>query len=155
MKMDELYTLDEKTTIGAHEFTKESIIAFAKKYDPQVFHVDEEGARHSVLGGLCASGWHTAAVWMRIYLDHYKQQQERLKAEGKTPLNLGPSPGFKKLRWIKPVYAGDVITYSVTYKGTRALASRQGWSVVSHYNEGVNQNGELVFSFDGAVLEFD
>ena len=155
MKMGELYAIGDKTTIGSYHFTKERIVAFAEKYDPQVFHVDEIAARNSVLGGLCASGWHTAAVWMRIYLQYYANEQKRLRAEGKTALNLGPSPGFKKLRWLKPVYADDTITYAVTYQGTRPLASRPGWSIVSHHNEGINQTGEIVFTFEGAVLEFD
>lgn len=155
MKMDALYSIGDKTVIGSYEFTKERILDFATKFDPQPFHVDEDAAKQAVLGGLCASGWHTAAAWMRTYLAYYKAQQKQLKAEGKSPLNLGPSPGFKNLRWIKPVYAGDVVTYAVTYRGTRPLASRPGWSIVSHVNEGVNQNGDLVFSFEGAVLEFD
>ena len=155
MKMEELYTVGEKTTIGAYHFTKERILDFAEKYDPQVFHIDEIAAKDSVLGGLCASGWHTAAVWMRCYLEYFAGEQKRLLSEGKTPLNLGPSPGFKKLRWLKPVFAGDIVTYSVTYKGTRPLASRPGWSIVSHHNEGVNQHGDVVFTFEGAVLEFD
>ena len=155
MKMGELYSVGEKTTIGSYLFTKERIIEFAEKFDPQSFHIDENAAKESVLGGLCASGWHTAAAWMRTYLDHYSEEQKRLLAAGKSTLKLGPSPGFKKLRWLKPVYAGDTITYAVTYQGTRPLASRPGWSVVSHHNEGVNQNGDLVFTFEGAVLEFD
>lgn len=154
MKMAELYPVGEKITIGSYQFTKQRIFDFATLYDPQNFHIDEEAAKHSVLGGLCASGWQTAAVWMRTFLDFLGKEKVRIEAEGQSFPNLGPSPGFKNLRWIKPVFVDDVITYSITYIATKPLASRPGWSVVLNLNEGVNQNGELVFSFEGAVLEF-
>ena len=149
MKMSDLYTVGEKITIGSYEFTPERVRDFALQFDPQEFHIDEQAARESVLGGLCASGWHTASAWMRTFLDFLAAQKIKVEAAGDTFPNLGPSPGFKKLRWIKPVYVGDVITYSITYMGTRPLATRKGWSVVSNFNEGFNQNGELVFSFEG------
>jgi acyl dehydratase len=109
-------------------------------------------AKESLFGGLCASGWHTAAVWMR----HMIASRERALAEaargGPPVAQLGPSPGFKNLKWSKPVYAGDIIAYSSTITGTRPSGSRPGWGLASHRNSGVNQHGEEVFSFDGLVF---
>ncbi|HST94745.1 MAG TPA: dehydratase, partial [Microvirga sp.] len=65
---------------------------------------------------------------------------------------LGPSPGFTNLKWLKPVYADDTITYRSTITGARASASRPGWGMAFHHNIGVNQHGQEVFAFDGAVF---
>ena len=83
-------------------------------------------------------------------------QRERGLAEaarrGLDVPRLGPSPGFKNLRWSRPVFAGDTIAYRSTIVGTRTSASRPGWGLVFHHNSGVNQRGEEVFAFDGAVF---
>ena len=68
MTLDEFFRLGEIVDLGSYTFEPEAIKAFARKYDPQPFHVDEEAARKSVFGGLCASGWHTAAAWMHCNL---------------------------------------------------------------------------------------
>ena len=65
MSLDAFFRIGETVELGSHTFTPDAIKAFARKYDPQPFHVDEEAAKKSVLGGLCASGWHTASVWMK------------------------------------------------------------------------------------------
>ena len=125
-------------------FTPEAVVAFARAFDPQPFHVDEAAARASHFGGLCASGWQTAATWMRQMLLH-----RGLSDDG---ARIGPSPGFRDMRWLKPVYAGDTVTYDTTLTGTRASGSRPGWGFVLAHNTGRNQRGETVFSFDSTVL---
>ncbi len=138
--------------LGSVTFTPEAIVRFAKVYDPQAFHVDPEGARRSLFGGLCASGWHTGSAWMRLMIDHRRRSHAAALARGQRPAALGPSPGFKNLRWVKPVYAGDTIAYRTTLTDARPSASRPGWGIASHRNSGTNQHGEEVFSFEGAVL---
>ena len=81
----------------------------------------------------------------------HRRRQEAMLAPSVAP-RLGPSPGFKNLRWLKPVYAGDRITYHSTVADKRASLSRPEWGLFFHHNTGVNQNGETVFSFDGCVF---
>ncbi len=135
--------------LGSFLFSAEEIVAFARSFDPQPFHMDDAAARQSSFGRLAASGWHTAAVWMATMVAHRKRQLAA--SAGKAP-RLGPSPGFTNLRWSRPVYAGDRISYSSTVIETRASASRPQWGLFFHRNAGVNQNGEEVFSFDGCVF---
>lgn len=146
---DEL-VIGENYELGSLLFTPEEIVAFARSFDPQPFHMDEEAARRSSFGALCASGWHTAAGWMASMVSH-RRRQEAMLAPSVAP-RLGPSPGFKNLRWLKPVYAGDRITYHSTVADKRASLSRPEWGLFFHHNTGVNQNGETVFSFDGCVF---
>lgn len=134
--------------LGTHEFTADAIIRFATKFDPQPFHLDAEIARHSLLGGLCASGWHTASVWMRLQRDAIDREVAERKAAGLPAPEFGPSPGFDNLRWRLPVFAGDHITYSGRTTGARRTASRPGWWVLQASQKGVNQKGETVFTFD-------
>jgi acyl dehydratase len=138
--------------LGSYTFTADDIIQFAKQFDPQRFHVDPEAAKHSLFGDLCASGWHTAAIWMKLMVAHRDRVRADALARGERPARLGPSPGFTNLKWLRPVYAGDTITYRSTFTGARASASRPGWGLATHHNSGVNQRGEEVFSFDGIVF---
>lgn len=155
MKMIELYPAGERVVTGTKEFTAESIVRFAQKFDPQPFHTDEEAAKTYVFGALCASGWHTCAEWMRCFVDFWRVENERLLAEGKQPPKLGPSPGFSELQWLKPVFAGDVISYSFTGVDSRPLASRPGLILNAGLGEGINQNGEPVLRFRTKLLEFE
>ncbi len=155
MKLAELSPPGHTVVTGSLLFTAEDIIAFAKKFDPQPFHTDPEAAKNYVFGGLCASGWHTCAGWMKTFIAYWAKEQARLIAEGIVPPKLGPSPGFKKLQWLKPVYAGDTVTYSVTLIESRPLMSRPGTSINLTANQGVNQKGETVLRFESTVLEFD
>ena len=122
--------------LGCYTFTAERIKAFAAKYDPQAFHLDEEAGRKSLFGGLAASGWHTASAWMRAAVD----SGSRAKADGDA-LAGGPSPGFKNLRWPKPVLAGDTITFFTEVKSKRASATRPQWGLIFVLNTGENQIG--------------
>jgi acyl dehydratase len=146
---DEL-VIGESHELGSLVFTPQEIVAFARSFDPQPFHMDEEAARKSSFGGLCASGWHTAAGWMAAMVSHRRRQEAAFGAEAAP--RLGPSPGFRNLRWLKPVYAGDRISYRSTVADKRASASRPNWGLFFHHNTGVDQNGETVFSFDGCVF---
>lgn len=155
MKMTELYPAGHKVETGSKLFTAEDIIRFAEKFDPQPFHTDAEAAKSYVFGALCASGWHTCAGWMRCFIDFWGTEIRRLKTEGIAPPKLGPSPGFEQLQWLKPVYAGDTITYSLTSLESRPLASRPGLILNIGLGEGVNQNGETVLRFRTKILEFE
>ena len=154
MTLEELYLAGRKVGTGSLTFTAEDIVRFARDFDPQPFHVDEEQARQSLFGGLCASGWHTSAGWMQCFLRFWKEEIRRLAAEGLHSPTLGPSPGFKELRWLKPVYAGDTITYAVTLLEARIVASRPGWRINTILCEGENQHGEPVIRFESKVIEF-
>lgn len=155
MRLIELSPPGRKVITGTLTFTAEDIIRFATKYDPQPFHVDAEAAKNYVFGGLCASGWHTCAGWMKTYIAYWQQEVARLESEGIAAPKLGPSAGFKKLQWLKPVYVGDSITYSVTMTGSRPLASRPGTFINMTVNDGVNQHGDVVMRYEGTVLEFE
>jgi acyl dehydratase len=155
MRMTDLYAFGARTEIGKYTFDEENIIRFASRFDPQPFHVDPDAARNSLFGGLCASGWHTCAIWMRSFVDYWSNETARLERQGLEPPKLGPSPGFQKLQWLKPVYAGDTITYAVTLLASRPLASRPGWFLNGILCEGENQHGIPVLRFESTVLEFE
>ena len=152
MAQDPAFETGARQEIGSHIFTAEEIIEFARKFDPQRFHVDAEAAKASMFGGLCASGWHTAATWMKLNLAATAEQSRIAEAEGKALPEYGPSPGFRNLRWFKPVYVGDEIFYSRTIRGSRPLASRPGWSILELLSEAHDKDGQLVLSFDSAAL---
>jgi acyl dehydratase len=136
--------------LGRATLTREQIVCFAEAFDPQPFHVDEAAARRGPFGALAASGWQTAALWMRTYLAFYARRVAATQALGlPVPLN-GPSPGFREMKWLRPVYAGDTISYSTTVTEKRASASRPDWGLVFTKNQGVDQQGTPVFEFLGS-----
>ena len=141
-----------RRNLGSYTFEKDDIIQFARKFDPQRFHLSEEGAAATHFGRLCASGWHTGSVWMRLNTLHWQKEIDAYVAAGNPRPVLGPSPGFEDLKWIKPVYAGDTITYYGTFVGKRPLKSRPGWAMLDALNEGVNQDGTLIYTFNGHVM---
>lgn len=145
-------TVGETIELGSHTFLAEDIIRFAEKYDPQPFHLSEEGAAKTHFGRLCASGWHTAAVFMKLLVATTKRLVAEAKAEGRTPARLGPSPGFDQLKWIKPVFAGDTLTYRRMVTGKTESRSRPQWGIVHSDMEARNQDGVLVFSFKANVF---
>jgi acyl dehydratase len=154
MTMEALYGGKGRALIGSLTFTAEDIIRFASDFDPQPFHLDAEAAKSSLLGGLCASGWHTAAGWMKCFVPYWIGEMKRLAGEGIAAPKLGPSPGFRNLQWLKPVYAGDTVSYYVTFLESKELASRPGWRINTILNEGENHNGETVIRFESKVIEF-
>jgi acyl dehydratase len=138
--------------LGRYTFTREAIMAFARRFDPQAFHLDDEAARRSHFGALCASGWHTAAAFMRCCAEHAAAGREEARRAGAPLPEPGPSPGFEKLQWLKPVYVGDTVSYRSEIVSKRRLASRPRWGLVVARNTGVNQAGEAVFSFESKLL---
>ncbi len=138
--------------LGAYEFTRENVLKFASTFDPQPFHIDDAAAAKGPFGKLAASGWHTAAGWMKCFVAFNAAALAARKAAGKPFAEVGPSPGFSNLKWLKPVHPGDTVRYRSTVTGKRELASRPGWGIVMSLNEGFNQHGEPVFSFEGKVL---
>lgn len=146
------YVIGRREDFGVHTFSAEEIVEFARKYDPQPFHLDEEAARNSMFGGLCASGWHTTAIWMRKACDFRDREFARIEAEGGEKPGVGPSPGFKNLRWLKPVFAGETIRFFSEPLSARALNSRPGWGIVESANGAETLDGKPVMTFQSAVL---
>ena len=142
--------------LGTTSVTAEEIKEFAAKYDPQPFHLDEAAARDSLFGGLCASGWHTAAHLIRGII------VTRVQANGIAPAAVmategrraayGPSPGFRDLRWLKPVYVGDTISYRGRLIEKIDLRTRPNRGLLASAMQGRNQRGEIVFSVTSLVL---
>ena len=150
MTLDEHLGVGRTVTLGSHRFDAEEIKAFARKFDPQPFHMDEESARNSVFGSLCASGWHTASMWMRYNVIARDDAGER-DGSGAGP-EFGPALGFRNLKWLKPVYAGETITFKRTVLGHRPLASRPGWRLMSVHAEAFDSTGDKVIEFESALL---
>ena len=139
--------LGERVELGRHTFAADGIKAFASRFDPQPFHLDEAAAARSHFGALCASGWHTAAIWMRLMVEHQRRDDAVRRERGEPLAELGPSPGFRELKWLKPVFVGDTIDYAMEIVETRPSNSRPGWGLITLRNSGANQRGELVISF--------
>lgn len=144
--------IGEKRETGRHTFMAEEIKTFARQYDPQRFHLDEKEAENSHFGKLCASGWHTAAWCMRFLVDDRKRIVAEATAAGQPIAQWGPSPGVRELRWLKPVYVGDTITYHTEPLETRVSASRPGWGLLTVRHTGTNQHGEIVYSAIGSAF---
>jgi acyl dehydratase len=137
---------------GAHRFTAEEIRRFALAYDPQPFHLDEEAAKASPFGAICASGWHTASVMMSLLTRYFARIGERARLEGRTVAALGPSPGFDDLKWVRAVYPGDTIDFTGRIASKRDSESKPAWGLVTVETTGVNQKGETVFVVTGHVF---
>jgi acyl dehydratase len=149
--MEEI-ALNVRVALGSYAFTRENMLAYALKFDPVGFHIDDDAGKASVYGAMTAAGLHTACGWMTCFVASNTRARAALEQQGKVLPDIGPSPGFKNMRWLEPVFAGDVVSYFTTPAQSRALRSRPGWGMVSGFNEGVNQDGDLVFSFESAVL---
>ncbi len=132
--------------LGAHTFNREEIIAFARDFDPQRFHLDEEAAAAGLFGSLSASGWHTASIWLRLVIDSRKRQADQMRFRGERPALWGPSPGFEAVKWLKPVLVNDTISYTARFAEKRDSRSRPNVGLVYSANEGINQKGEMVFA---------
>ena len=109
----EAFHVGQVQEFGAYEVTKEEIVEFAGKYDPQFFHLDPEAAKKSLFGGLCASGWHTCAMTMSMMVANMRERGG----------SLG-SPGLDNLRWRRPVYPGDVLSVHMEVLELRPSKSR-------------------------------
>jgi acyl dehydratase len=136
----------QRRELGSFTFTAEAIKAFAIKFDPQRFHLSEEEGRNSLFGGLAASGWHVGSACMKLLVADGKRQASEAAARGEEVAVWGPSPGFRELRWIRPVLAGDTISFATEIETLRSSSSRPEWGIVEARNSGINQRGEPVFS---------
>jgi acyl dehydratase len=141
--------LGDKITIGSYTFTEENIIAFARKYDPQPFHIDAEAAARSPYGGLIASGWHTAVVWMKLMI---ACRRARVAAGEEHSQTNYVSPGVRDLRWLKPVRPGMTLTYTNQTTGKLDWPSLPQFGLLEGYNEARIDDGTLVYSFVNRVL---
>jgi acyl dehydratase len=146
MSFFEDLAVGQQREVGSFTFTAEDIKRFARQFDPQRFHLDEEAGRNSLFGGLAASGWHVGSVCMKLLVADGQRRMQEAAARGEKVAVWGPSPGFRDLRWIKPVLAGDTITYASEVESLRTSAKRPEWGILQARNTGTNQRGELVFS---------
>ncbi|MCL2429557.1 MAG: MaoC family dehydratase, partial [Alphaproteobacteria bacterium] len=120
---------------GAITVEEAEVIAFATRFDPQPMHTDPEAARAGPFGGLIASGWHTAALMMRLFATHLL-----------SPPSSIASPGIDELRWLRPVRPGDVLSLRVTVLEAHPSRSRPDRGMIRWLTEVLNQSGEVVMS---------
>jgi acyl dehydratase len=132
------FTIGRTIELGSREVSRDEVLEFARRYDPQPFHVDDQAADASIYGGLIASGWHTAAMVMRLMCDGYLLQSA----------SLG-SPGIDNLRWLKPVRPGDTLRARMTVLESRPSSSKPDRGTVRSSWEVFNQRDELVLSMEG------
>ena len=124
--------------LGSATLTREEIVDFANQFDPQPFHLDEEAARQSVFGGLCASGWHTCSLAMRLMVTNFLCQTS----------SMG-SPGLENIRWLKPVFPGDTLRLQTTVLETRPMGTRPDIGMTRNRWEMFNQHGDKVLHMEG------
>jgi len=124
--------------LGTVTVSAEEIKDFAQRFDPQPFHLDEAAGRDSIFGNLCASGWHTCSLAMKLTV-------ENLLTESSSK----GSPGVENLRWLKPVYPGDTLRLKHTILESRPLRTRPDTGLVRAGWEMFNQNGEKVLQMEG------
>lgn len=134
MQYFEDYVVGTKSSFGRYEVTREEVIEFASKYDPQPFHLSDEAAAKTYFGRLSASGWHTCAMLMRMLVENMKDQKTA---------SLG-SPGLESLQWKKPVYPGDVLRVETELFEKRRSKSRPEMGITKNRVQVFNQNDELV-----------
>ncbi len=140
------YYWEDFTPGSSREFggvtpTKEEMVHFARQFDPQPFHVDEEAAKRSPFGGLIASGWHTAGLAMRMACDAFWLHAA----------SLG-SPGVEHLKWTKPVRPGDTLRVRLTVLEARPLKSKPHVGLLKNRWEVLNQHGEVVMEMEGFAM---
>ena len=146
MRFFEDMEIGVRREIGSFTFTAELIKKFAAQFDPQAFHLDEEAGRKSLFGGLAASGWHVGSVCMKLMVADGQCMSREAAARGEEIAVWGPSPGFRELRWIKPVLAGDTISFSSVIESKRMSEKRPEWGILQSRTSGINQRGEQVYS---------
>jgi acyl dehydratase len=147
MRFFEDIAVGQRRDLGSFTFTADAIKRFAAQFDPQPFHLDEEAGRKSLFGGLAASGWHVGSVCMKLLVADGQRQSTEALARGEKIAVWGPSPGFRELRWTRPVLAGDTVSFASEVAALRTSDTRPAWGIVQARNIGTNQRGEQVFSF--------
>lgn len=124
--------------LGLIKPTREDIIAFAKQFDPQPFHLDDEAAKASVFGALCASGWHTCALAMRLMVTEFLCHTS----------SMG-SPGLENIKWLKPVFPDDELRLQTTVLETKPMGKRPDIGMTRNLWEMFNQHGDKVLHMEG------
>ena len=137
LKYYEDLVVGSKASFGKYPVTREEVMEFAAKYDRQPFHLDDEAAAQTFFGRLSASGWHTAAMTMRMAVDNMKNNRQA---------GLG-SPGIDELKWIKPVYPGDTLRCETELLDKRLSASRPDMGITKGRTTVFNQHDEPVMTF--------
>ena len=132
------FPVGQVRVFGAMQVTRDAVLAFAREFDPQPFHLDDEAAKASLFGGLSASGWHTCAMAMRMMCDAYLLDAA----------SLG-SPGIDHLKWVKPVFPGDTLSVRFTVLEARPMSSRPGVGLVRSQWDVCNQCCEVVLTMQG------
>jgi acyl dehydratase len=138
MQFFEDFTIGQVIELGKYTLTREEIIEFAEKYDPQPFHLSDEAAQNSIFKSLAASGWHTASIYMRLFVDGLL----------KNSASQG-SPGVEELRWVLPVRPNDTLTGKYRILDMRTSEKRPELGILYGMAEMYNQNNELVMTFKG------
>ena len=136
MRYWEDFQVGDVAELGPVTVTEEEIVEFGRRFDPQPFHVDPEAARESPFGGLIASGWHTAAIYMGMFV--------RGVLEGTASLG---SPGVEELRWLAPVRPGDTLRGRTTITDVQPSSTTPGRGTIFGSHELVNQSGVVVMRF--------
>ncbi len=132
----ESFEVGQIEAFGAYEVLETEVIEFASKYDPQYFHLDHEAAKKSLFGGLCASGWHTCAMTMSMMVENMDKQGT----------SLG-SPGIDNLRWLRPVFPGDILSVRMEVTDTIPSKSRPNIGIVVSTVTVINQKQQPVMEF--------
>lgn len=123
---------------GRYEVTREEVIAFASRYDPQDFHLDDAAAAESIFGKIPASGWHTCGMAMNMVVSHWKKT-------GTADASMG-GLGMDEVRWPHPVYPGDVLRCEIEVLDKRPSASRPEMGIIKSRWSVFNQNDTLVMT---------
>lgn len=135
------YQPGEVFEFGDHHVTQDEIIDYARRYDPQPFHLDPVAARDSLYGDVIASGWMSAGIAMRMMCDHFI-----------PPVSSLGSPGVDHLRWILPVRPGDRLRLRATVLAVQRSRSKPDRGVVTVRQELLNQDGAVVMSLEGKSM---
>ena len=142
MKYFDDLAVGDETIFGHYDVTREEVIEFARKYDPQPFHLSDEAAAQTHFGRLAASGWHTCAMTMAVIARYVVEDKQA---------GLG-SPGVDELRWLKPVYPGDRLTVRASIVEKTPSQSKPQIGVIRSRTSVSNQDGVDVMSFTSIVM---
>ncbi len=132
------FTLGQSFDLGATTVSEAEIIAFARQFDPQPFHLDPDAAARTPFGGVVASGWHTASLCMRLLVDGLLCRTATLG-----------SPGIDALRWLRPLRPGDTLRLTVSISAMRQSESKPDRGVVTLHMEAYNQDDQLLLTMEG------
>jgi len=141
MRYFEDFQVGQVHELGTYVVSREEILAFARQYDPQPFHLDEEAGRQSIYGSIIASGWHTAAICHRLLVESLLQDSS----------SMG-SPGLDELRWLLPVKPGDTLSVRIEVLATTPSRSKADRGSLKTRMEVRNQRGEVVMTESATVL---